>query len=407
MDKRNITEVRNDFPILNRKINNSNVVYLDNAATTQMALPISKKMMNFWQNDYANVHRSVDTLGFEATTAYENAREKVGRFINAQSSKEIVFTSGATDSLNLVAYCLGNSINAGDEILLSVMEHHSNLLPWQIVASQKGARLKFVNITPEGNLDLNDFQNKLTDQTKIVAITHVSNVLGTINPIKQIVSLAHEKNALVVVDGAQAVGHFPVDVQNLQVDFYAFSGHKMLGPSGIGVLYGKENLLKKIPPYRVGGEMISNVTLESATWADIPQKFEAGTPNILGAIGLGYAIDYLNSIGLDQIVAHEQALLEYLLKALKKMPEIKVYGPTNRSGVVSFNLKNVHPHDLATALDQEGIEIRAGHHCAQPLIKVLGEESVARASLQVYNNKSDLEKFIQAIKDTEVFYGIR
>lgn len=407
MDKRNITEVRNDFPILNRKINNSNLVYLDNAATTQMALPISKKMMNFWQNDYANVHRSVDTLGFEATTAYENAREKVGRFINTQSSKEIVFTSGATDSLNLVAYCLGNNINAGDEIILSVMEHHSNLLPWQIVASQKGARLKFVNITPEGNLDLNDFQNKLTDQTKIVAITHVSNVLGTINPIKQIVSLAHEKNALVVVDGAQAVGHFPVDVQNLQVDFYAFSGHKMLGPSGIGVLYGKENLLKKIPPYRVGGEMISNVTLESATWADIPQKFEAGTPNILGAIGLGYAIDYLNSIGLDQIVAHEQALLEYLLKALKKMPEIKVYGPTSRSGVVSFNLKNVHPHDLATALDQEGIEIRAGHHCTQPLIKVLGEESVARASLQVYNNKSDLEKFIQAIKDTEVFYGIR
>ena len=407
MDKRNITEVRNDFPILNRKINNSNLVYLDNAATTQMALPISKKMMNFWQNDYANVHRSVDTLGFEATTAYENAREKVGRFINTQSSKEIVFTSGATDSLNLVAYCLGNNINAGDEILLSVMEHHSNLLPWQIVASQKGARLKFVNITPEGNLDLNDFQNKLTDQTKIVAITHVSNVLGTINPIKQIVSLAHEKNALVVVDGAQAVGHFPVDVQNLQVDFYAFSGHKMLGPSGIGVLYGKENLLKKIPPYRVGGEMISNVTLESATWADIPQKFEAGTPNILGAIGLGYAIDYLNSIGLDQIVAHEQALLEYLLKALKKMPEIKVYGPTSRSGVVSFNLKNVHPHDLVTALDQEGIEIRAGHHCTQPLIKVLGEESVARASLQVYNNKSDLEKFIQAIKDTEVFYGIR
>ncbi len=407
MDKRNITEVRNDFPILNRKINNSNLVYLDNAATTQMALPIRKKMMNFWQNDYANVHRSVDTLGFEATTAYENAREKVGRFINTQSSKEIVFTSGATDSLNLVAYCLGNNINAGDEILLSVMEHHSNLLPWQIVASQKGARLKFVNITPEGNLDLNDFQNKLTDQTKIVAITHVSNVLGTINPIKQIVSLAHEKNALVVVDGAQAVGHFPVDVQNLQVDFYAFSGHKMLGPSGIGVLYGKENLLKKIPPYRVGGEMISNVTLESATWADIPQKFEAGTPNILGAIGLGYAIDYLNSIGLDQIVAHEQALLEYLLKALKKMPEIKVYGPTSRSGVVSFNLKNVHPHDLATALDQEGIEIRAGHHCTQPLIKVLGEESVARASLQVYNNKSDLEKFIQAIKDTEVFYGIR
>ncbi len=407
MDKRNITEVRNDFPILNRKINNSNLVYLDNAATTQMALPISKKMMNFWQNDYANVHRSVDTLGFEATTAYENAREKVGRFINTQSSKEIVFTSGATDSLNLVAYCLGNNINAGDEILLSVMEHHSNLLPWQIVASQKGARLKFVNITPEGNLDLNDFQNKLTDQTKIVAITHVSNVLGTINPIKQIVSLAHEKNALVVVDGAQAVGHFPVDVQNLQVDFYAFSGHKMLGPSGIGVLYGKENLLKKIPPYRVGGEMISNVTLESATWADIPQKFEAGTPNILGAIGLGYAIDYLNSIGLDQIVAHEQALLDYLLKALKKMPEIKVYGPTSRSGVVSFNLKNVHPHDLATALDQEGIEIRAGHHCAQPLIKVIGEESVARASLQVYNNKSDLEKFIQAIKDTEVFYGIR
>lgn len=407
MDKRNITEVRNDFPILNRKINNSNLVYLDNAATTQMALPISKKMMNFWQNDYANVHRSVDTLGFEATTAYEDAREKVGRFINTQSSKEIVFTSGATDSLNLVAYCLGNNINAGDEILLSVMEHHSNLLPWQIVASQKGARLKFVNITPEGNLDLNDFQNKLTDQTKIVAITHVSNVLGTINPIKQIVSLAHEKNALVVVDGAQAVGHFPVDVQNLQVDFYAFSGHKMLGPSGIGVLYGKENLLKKIPPYRVGGEMISNVTLESATWADIPQKFEAGTPNILGAIGLGYAIDYLNSIGLDQIVVHEQALLEYLLKALKKMPEIKVYGPTSRSGVVSFNLKNVHPHDLATALDQEGIEIRAGHHCTQPLIKVLGEESVARASLQVYNNKSDLEKFIQAIKDTEVFYGIR
>lgn len=407
MDKRAITTIRNDFPILKQKVNGEDLVYLDNAATTQMAKSVSQKMIDFWQSSYANVHRSVDTLGFEATQAYEGAREKVRKFIKARSTKEVIFTSGATDSLNLVANSLSDQINPGDEILLTVMEHHSNLLPWQAVARKKKAILKYVEITENGKLDLDDFQNKLTDKNKVVSLVHVSNVLGTINPIKKIAKFAHQNGSLVVVDGAQAVGHFDVNVQDIDADFYAFSGHKMLGPNGIGVLYGKEDLLNNMPPYRLGGEMISNVTLEGATWADLPQKFEAGTPNIVGAVGLGYAIDYLNSIGLKQISAHEQALINYLLPKLKKMPSIKVYGPDSRAGVISFNLKGVHPHDLATVFDQEGIEIRAGHHCAQPLMSVLGTESVARVSFQIYNTYEDVNKLIQAIKDAEKFYGIR
>lgn len=407
MDKRTITTIRNDFPILNQKVNGEDLVYLDNAATTQMAKSVSQKMIDFWQSSYANVHRSVDTLGFEATQAYEGAREKVRKFIKARSIKEVIFTSGATDSLNLVANSLSDQINPGDEILLTVMEHHSNLLPWQAVARKKKAILKYVEITENGKLDLDDFQNKLIDKTKVVSLVHVSNVLGTINPIKKIAKFAHQKGSLVVVDGAQAVGHFDVNMQDIDADFYAFSGHKMLGPNGIGVLYGKEDLLNNMPPYRLGGEMISNVTLEGATWADLPQKFEAGTPNIVGAVGLGYAIDYLNSIGLKQISAHEQALINYLLPKLKEMPSIKVYGPDSRAGVISFNLKGVHPHDLATVFDQEGIEIRAGHHCAQPLMSVLGTESVARVSFQIYNTYEDVNKLIQAIKDAEKFYGIR
>lgn len=407
MDKRAITTIRNDFPILKQKVNGEDLVYLDNAATTQMAKSVSQKMIDFWQSSYANVHRSADTLGFEATQAYKGAREKVRKFIKARSTKEVIFTSGATDSLNLVANSLSDQINPGDEILLTVMEHHSNLLPWQAVARKKKAILKYVEITENGKLDLDDFQNKLTDKNKVVSLVHVSNVLGTINPIKKIAKFAHQNGSLVVVDGAQAVGHFDVNVQDIDADFYAFSGHKMLGPNGIGVLYGKEDLLNNMPPYRLGGEMISNVTLEGATWADLPQKFEAGTPNIVGAVGLGYAIDYLNSIGLKQISAHEQALINYLLPKLKEMPSIKVYGPDSRAGVISFNLKGVHPHDLATVFDQEGIEIRAGHHCAQPLMSVLGTESVARVSFQIYNTYEDVNKLIQAIKDAEKFYGIR
>lgn len=409
MDKLNVKKIKTDFPILKQKVNGEQLVYLDNAATSQMTVSVEEKIKNFTEINRANVHRGVHTLGLRATNLYEESRQKVANFIGASSAKEVIFTSGCTDSLNLVAASFGEqNIQPGDEIVVSIMEHHSNLLPWQQLAKKKKAWLKFIEISKDGRLDLNDLKNKISSKTKLVALTHVSNVLGTINPIKEVIALAHEKDAVVLVDGAQAVGHFPVNVTNLGADFYAFSGHKMFAPTGIGILYGKKELLDKMPPYRFGGEMIANVTREGATWAETPQKFEAGTPNIAGVIGLAAAIDYLNSIDLKLIQKHETELTAYALEKLSNISDLTIYGPKEsyeRTGVISFNLKNIHPHDLATALDLNGIEVRAGHHCAQPLMESLQTKSTVRASLSIYNSKDDIDKLVSSLQEAKEFFS--
>ncbi|MEN2515447.1 aminotransferase class V-fold PLP-dependent enzyme [Lactobacillus johnsonii] len=409
MAKLNTEKIKQDFPIFNQKINDETLVYLDNAATSQIPKFVEEKVRDFNEKERANVHRGVHALGLRATNQYESSRQKVANFIGANNAKEVIFTSGCTDSLNLVAASFGEqNIQAGDEILVSIMEHHSNLLPWQQLAKRKQAKLNFIEINSDGLLDIENLKSKISSKTKIVALTHVSNVLGTINPIKELTDLAHEKGAIVVVDGAQAVGHFPIDVAELNVDFYAFSGHKMFAPTGIGVLYGKKDLLDKMPPYRLGGEMIANVTREGATWAEVPYKFEAGTPNIAGAIGLGAAIDYLQSLDFELIQKHEQELTSYALEKLKNVLGLTIYGPqksNGRIGVISFNLKNIHPHDLATALDLDGIEVRAGHHCAQPLMASLNTESTVRASLSIYNTKDDIDKLVSSIHEAKEFFS--
>ncbi len=409
MAKLNTEKIKQDFPIFNQKINDETLVYLDNAATSQIPKFVEEKVRDFNEKERANVHRGVHTLGLRATNQYESSRQKVANFIGANNAKEVIFTSGCTDSLNLVAASFGEqNIQAGDEILVSIMEHHSNLLPWQQLAKRKQAKLNFIEINSDGLLDIENLKSKISSKTRIVALTHVSNVLGTINPIKELTDLAHEKGAIVVVDGEQAVGHFPIDVAQLNVDFYAFSGHKMFAPTGIGVLYGKKDLLDKMPPYRLGGEMIANVTREGATWAEVPYKFEAGTPNIAGAIGLGAAIDYLQSLDFELIQKHEQELTSYALEKLKNVLGLTIYGPqkgNGRIGVISFNLKNIHPHDLATALDLNGIEVRAGHHCAQPLMASLDTESTVRASLSIYNTKDDIDKLVSSLHEAKEFFS--
>ncbi len=409
MVKLNTEKIKQDFPIFNQKINDETLVYLDNAATSQIPKFVEEKVRDFNEKERANVHRGVHALGLRATNQYESSRQKVANFIGANNAKEVIFTSGCTDSLNLVAASFGEqNIQAGDEILVSIMEHHSNLLPWQQLAKRKQAKLNFIEINSDGLLDIKNLKSKINSKTKIVALTHVSNVLGTINPIKELTDLAHEKGAIVVVDGAQAVGHFPIDVAELNVDFYAFSGHKMFAPTGIGVLYGKKDLLDKMQPYRLGGEMIANVTREGATWAEVPYKFEAGTPNIAGAIGLGAAIDYLQSLDFELIQKHEQELTSYALEKLKNVLGLTIYGPqkgNGRIGVISFNLKNIHPHDLATALDLNGIEVRAGHHCAQPLMASLDTESTVRASLSIYNTKDDIDKLVSSLHEAKEFFS--
>ena len=409
MAKLNTEKIKQDFPIFNQKINDETLVYLDNAATSQIPKFVEEQVRDFNEKERANVHRGVHALGLRATNQYESSRQKVANFIGANNAQEVIFTSGCTDSLNLVAASFGEqNIQAGDEILVSIMEHHSNLLPWQQLAKRKHAKLNFIEINSDGLLDIENLKSKINSKTKIVALTHVSNVLGTINPIKEITTLAHEKGAIVVVDGAQAVGHFPINVAQLNVDFYAFSGHKMFAPTGIGVLYGKKDLLDKMPPYRLGGEMIANVTREGATWAEVPYKFEAGTPNIAGAIGLGAAIDYLQSLDFELIQKHEQELTSYVLAKLKNVSGLTIYGPqksNGRIGVISFNLKNIHPHDLATALDLNGIEVRAGHHCAQPLMASLDTESTVRASLSIYNTKDDIDKLVSSLHEAKEFFS--
>lgn len=405
----NINDLSKDFPILNQRVNDERLAYLDNAATAQKPKQVVDTLVHFYEHDNANVHRGVHTLAERATTQYEEARKKVQHFINAADNREIIFTKGCTDGLNLVASTYGEqNIHDGDEIVISIMEHHSNLIPWQQLAIKKHAKLKYIELTPDGTLDMADARQKITDKTKIVAIAHASNVLGTVNPLKELAQLAHQHGAIIVGDGAQSVPHMPVDVQDLDVDFYAFSGHKMMGPTGIGVLYGKADLLWEMPPYQYGGEMISAVYRDRTEFADIPFKFEAGTQNIAGAIALGTAVDYLEKIGMDQVAAKEQELVDYVLPQLEAIPYVTVYGPQDpqqHTGVIAFNMAGIHPHDVATALDAEGVAVRAGHHCAQPLMAALGVAATTRASFYFYNTQKDADQLINAIKATKEFFN--
>ena len=402
-----VEKIRKDFPILDQIVNDEPLVYLDNAATTQKPKAVLEAVNRYYQEDNANVHRGVHTLAERATASYEAARETVRRFINASSTKEVLFTRGTTTGLNWVGRFAEEILEEGDEVLISIMEHHSNILPWQEACRKTGAKLVYAYLK-DGGLDLEDFRKKLTDRTKFVSIAHASNVLGVINPVQEIAQLAHEKGAIVVVDGAQSVPHMKIDVQKLDADFFVFSGHKMAGPTGIGVLYGKEQYLNQMSPVEFGGEMIDFVYEQSATWKELPWKFEAGTPNMAGAIGLAAAIDYLEAIGMDAIERHEQDLIAYVFPKLQAIEGLKIYGSQDlakRSGVISFNLGDLHPHDLATALDYEGVAVRAGHHCAQPLIQYLGVPATARASFYLYNTEEDCDKLVEALIKTKEFFN--
>lgn len=398
--------IRQQFPILDQEINGHPLVYLDNAATSQKPLAVIEAVADYYKWKNANVHRGIHTLGSRATVAYEDAREKVARFINAESSDNIVFTRGTTTAINLVAGGFVRSfVSEGDEIVLTPMEHHSNLIPWQQVAQATGAKLKYIPLQQDGTILLSDVKATVSDRTKMVAITHMSNVMGVVNPIQDIARIAHEHGAKILVDGAQSTPHMPVDMQALDCDFFAFSGHKMCAPTGIGVLYGKRELLEQMEPIEFGGEMIDHVDLESATWADVPAKFEAGTPLIAGAIGLGAAIDFLQEIGMDTILAHETKLAEYAIERMQTIDGITIYGPLQkRSSLLTFSLGTVHPHDVATVLDSEGIAIRAGHHCCQPLMRWLNVSSTARASFYLYNTEEDVDRLVAGLIKTKEFF---
>ncbi|BBD41839.1 cysteine desulfurase [Streptococcus anginosus] len=406
MSKLDVEILQRDFPILDQIVNDEPLVYLDNAATTQKPTQVLEAIAAYYEKDNANVHRGVHTLAERATAAYEAARERVCSFIHAASTKEVLFTRGTTTGLNWVARYAESVLQPGDEVLISVMEHHSNIIPWQEACKKTGARLIYAYLK-DGMLDLADFRSKLTGKTRFVALAHVSNVLGVVNPIKEIAELVHQANALLVVDGAQSVPHMKIDVQDLDVDFFAFSGHKMLGPTGIGVLYGKEGLLERMSPVEFGGEMIDFVYEQEATWKELPWKFEAGTPNIAGAIGLAVAIDYLDKIGMETVHQYEQELIAYVFPRLQAVEGLTIYGSedlTQRSGVISFNLAGLHPHDVATALDYEGVAVRAGHHCAQPLLSYLGVAATVRASFYLYNTKADCDKLVEALQKTKEFF---
>lgn len=405
---KNLNDIRADFPILDQQVNDEPLVYLDNAATTQKPKAVVEALTHYYYNDNANVHRGVHTLAERATEKFEAAREKVRAFINARSTKEVLFTRGTTTSLNWIAASYGEAnITAGDEIVISYMEHHSNLVPWQQLAIRKQATLKYIKMNADGALDMADAQQQITDKTKIVAIAQVSNVLGVVNPIKELAKIAHQHGAVMVADGAQSLPNMPVDVQDLDCDFLAFSGHKMLGPTGIGGLYAKEALLNEMPPIEFGGEMIDFVNLFDSSWSQLPWKFEAGTPDISGAIGLGAAIDYLNQFGMAAVHEREQKLVDYVLPKLLAIDGLTVYGPhdpAKHTGVIAFNLDGLHPHDLATGLDMEGVAVRAGHHCAQPLMKYLQVPATARASFYIYNTKADADRLVDAIVATKEFF---
>ena len=384
---------------------NSDLVYLDNASTTQKPQAVLDCINSMYSEANANVHRALYSLGSVATERYENSRKKVSSFIGANSDKEIIFTSGTTESINLLAHTLTNNLKPGDEILLSEMEHHSNLVPWQLAASRTGASISYIPISEKGELDLSEPERYFKPSTKIVSITHVSNVLGTINPLKKLSEMTHEMGAVFVVDGAQGAPHRPVNVKEIGCDFYTFSGHKMLGPTGIGVLWGKMEILESMEPFMGGGEMIETVTMESSTWNEVPYKFEAGTPNFVQAVGLGSAIDYINSIGINNISNHEIKLTEYALKKLTKLDNFRIFGsPNDRTGVISFNIDGIHPQDLAQFLNEDNIAIRVGHHCAQPLLSSLNETSIGRLSFYLYNDESDIDKFCDSLTKIKAYF---
>lgn len=401
------SSIREQFPILNQNINGHPLVYLDSAATSQKPRQVIEAVKAYYEWDNANVHRGVHTLGSRATDAYEGAREKVAKFINARSTKEIIFTRGTTTALNIVASSYGSAaVGEGDEIVITQMEHHSNFIPWQQLAKKTGATLKFIPLQKDGTITLEDAEKTITDKTKIVAIAYVSNVMGVTHPIKELAAIAHRNGAIIAVDGAQSTPHMKIDVQDLDCDFYAFSGHKMLAPTGIGALYGKKALLETMEPIEFGGEMIDDVGLHESTWKELPWKFEGGTPIIAGAVGLGAAIDFLQEIGLDEIHRHEIQLAAYAEQRLSEIDGLTLYGPRNRQvGVVTFNLGDVHPHDVATVLDAEGIAVRAGHHCCQPLMRWLEVSSTARASFYLYNTEADVDRLAQALIKTKEYFA--
>lgn len=401
----NVSDIRKQFPILDQEVNGHPLVYLDSAATSQKPIQVIEALNKYYREYNSNVHRGVHTLGTMATDGYEGAREKVRKFINAKSTEEIIFTRGTTTALNIVAASYGRAnLQPGDEIVITYMEHHSNIIPWQQVAKATGATLKYIDLTEDHALSLETVKETITPDTKIVSVMHVSNVLGAINPVKEIAKIAHQHGAIMVVDGAQSTPHMKVDVQDLDCDFFAFSGHKMCGPTGIGVLYGKKELLEKMEPVEFGGEMIDFVNLYDSTWKELPWKFEGGTPIIAGAIGLGAAIDFLEEVGLDNILAHEHKLANYALDRLSEVEGITIYGPKERAGVVTFNLDDVHPHDVATVLDAEGVAVRAGHHCAQPLMKYLNVPSTARASFYLYNTEEEIDQLVSSLIKTKEYF---
>jgi cysteine desulfurase/selenocysteine lyase len=399
--------VRRDFPILRQKVHGRPLVYLDNAATTQKPQAVLDALRRYYEQDNANIHRGVHTLSERATHDYEEARVKVQRFLNAREAREIIFGRGTTEAINLVAQAFGRqNVRAGDEVLITYMEHHSNIVPWQILCEEKGAKLRVVPITDSGELILAECERLMGPRTRIVSVVHVSNTLGTVNPVKQIIAMAHRRGIPVLLDGAQAAAHLPLDVQELDCDFYALSGHKLYGPTGVGVLYGKAELLEAMPPWQGGGDMIRSVTFEKTTYNVLPHRFEAGTPHIGGVIGLGAAIDYLNGIGLEAVAAHEHELMTHALEALRQVPGLHLIGTApQRAGAISFVLDGVHPHDIGTILDQEGIAVRTGHHCTQPLMDRFGVPATARASLACYNTHEEIGALVQGLHKVREVFG--
>jgi len=398
--------IRQDFPILKRQINGNPLIYFDNAATSQKPCQVIDALSDYYTNHNGNIHRAIHTLSSESTDLFESARERIGKFINAKTPSEIIFTRGTTEAINLVAYSLGcNNLGNGNEILVSLMEHHSNIVPWELISKCRGFSVKYAHVHKDGTLDYQDFENKITKKTKICCLSHVSNVTGIINDIKRITKAAHDNDALMLVDGAQSVPHMKVDVQELNVDFLAFSGHKMLGPTGIGVLYGKKSLLQKMAPFQGGGNMIKDVSLNNdqcnVSWTELPWKFEAGTPDIAGAIGLGAAVDYLKNLGMDNVFNHEKELTHYALNHLKNCQNITLHGPSDlsqRCGIIPFSLTGFSSHETAALFNEYGIAIRSGYHCAQPLHQILNLQSSARASFYIYNTQTEIDRFIEILE---------
>ena len=397
--KRSLENIREEFPILHQKINGEDLVYLDNAASTQKPKAVINAIKDYYENDHSNVHRGVHTLSVRATEAYENAREKVSQFVNSPNKNQIIFTKGTTESINLIAGSLTNLIEKNDEILITAMEHHSNIVPWQELCKRTGAILKIIPINDNGEILIDKYTEMVTNKTKLVSVVHLSNTLGTINPIEEIIDTAKLNNAITVIDGAQSACHLLVDVQELDCDFYLFSGHKVFGPTGIGVLYGKENILNQIDPYQFGGEMILKVTFDETTYNGLPHKFEAGTPNIAGAVGIGASIDFINSLDREVCHQYEMSLHDYALEKLEQFDDIRIIGKSSKkSAIISFVIDGIHPHDIGTIINQKGIAVRTGHHCTMPLMDFYGIPGTVRASFSIYNNHAEVDKLIDAIK---------